>query len=173
MGLSPGYQFAYVGHCSDKTDNKINFLRTATLLTFLGDRAVTEDNLLAALSLTQDTVQAKFSRGMAEVRTAVSKKITQGELDYANVDIICQSNVLSMPGPGRKSLVIDKRLIEQEGRKIEVIKEDFLDYLLDVASSTCAIEDMYPSGDGGKAMKRHILSTQGFADGRRAISSRL
>jgi hypothetical protein len=170
-GFEPGYQFAYVGNCSVATENKINFLRTATLLTALGDRTITEGNLLAALTVIQNTVQAKFSKGMKETRMAVSKRIPQDDLDYAQVDIICQSHVLSMPGPGRKFLVIDKTLIERDGREVEVINEKFFNYLLDVASSTYAVEDMRPSGDGGKAMKYLILGTEGFAVGRSAIAS--
>ena len=170
-GFEEGYEFALIGSSPQKDDGidaKINFLKTATLLTELNGKPVSEETLLAALETIQQRVHDKFSKGMHEVSVEYSKQVSKHELDSANLDIICQDIRLSMPGPGRRMLVIKKEAIEKNGRKVVEIDPEEFHYLLDVAGSTYNIEDV-KVGKGGKAIKTQILTSDGFKAGRVAI----
>ena len=177
-GFEPGYQFCLVGEISNDTgfdsiDNKINFLKTATMLKFLNGRPVSEDALLSALEAMQDSVHNKFKRGMDEVSTMTSKVVPKEVLDAANVDIICQDPRLSMPGPGRRFLVITQAKIEERGGNLETInKQEFHD-LLDIAASTYDIEGTEPTGKGTKRLKQAVLASPAVRMGRILIASRM
>ena len=164
-GFEDGYQFALIGggH-GDSVDVKIKFLQTATLLTELDGRPVSEEALLGALAAIQQKVENKFSKGMDEVSVASSKVVSQQELDQANVDIICQSPTLSLPGPGRRMLVIKQDAIENRGQKVETIDPEELHYLLDLAASTYDIETAWEAVT--KKRKREMLESMAFRLGR-------
>ena len=102
-----------------------------------------------------------------------SKPVPTRELDFANVDIICQSATLSMPGPGRRMLVITKAAIENRGHKVETIDQDDLNYLLDFAASTYDIETTKVGlkASATKQMKRDMLLSDVFLRGRSSIRS--
>ena len=137
-GFEPGYSFALIGGGqSDSVTTKINFLKTATLLTQLDGRPVSEEALLGALAAIQQEVENKFSKGMDEVTVAWSTVVSKEELDQANVNIICQSPTLSLPGPGRRMLVIKQDAIENRGQKVETIDPEELHHLLDLAAAAC------------------------------------
>ena len=165
-GFLPGYQFAFIGDArgDGAVDIKLNFLKTATLLTELEGMPVTEEALLAALAAIQLQVEKKFSKGMDEVSVAYSEKVDQCTLDQANVDIICQSPILSMPGPGRRILVIKQKDIEKQGRNVQTIDRELLHFLLDVVASTYAIEHtpVGPRAKATKEVKSAILKSEGF-----------
>ena len=175
-GFEPGYQFALIGggHC-DSIDTKINFLRTAVLLTELYGRPVSEEALLGALAAIQQKFEKQFSKGLNEVSVASSKVVSQQELDQANVDIICQSPTLSLPGPGRRMLVIKQDAIENRGQKVETIDPAELHYLLDLAASTYDIENTRVSATAAatKQIKREMLESDAFRLGRESILSRM
>ena len=177
-GFEPGYQFCLVGDISndasfDSIDNKINFLKTATILKFLGGRPVSEDALLSVLEAMQDSVNNKFKKGMNEVTTMISQLVSNQVLDAANVDIICQDARLSMPGPGRRFLVITQAKIEEHGGNLERINKEEFHALLDIAASTYDIEGTQPSGKGPKRIKQAILDSPAFRMGRILIASRM
>ena len=177
-GFEPGYQFCLVGEISndgnfDSIDNKINFLKTATMLKLLNGRPVSEDALLSALEAMQDSVNNKFKRGMDEVSTMTSKLVPKEVLDAANVDIICQDARLSMPGPGRRFLVITQAKIEEHGGNLETINKEEFHALLDIAASTYGIEGTQPTGKGTKRLKQAVLDSPAFRMGRILIASRM
>ena len=175
-GFEPGYQFALIGggH-SDSVTTKINFLKTATLLTQLDGRPVSEEALLGALAALHQEVENKFSKGMNEVSVAWSKAVSQQELDMAQVDIICQNTALSLPSPGRRMLVIKKDAIENRGEKVETIDPGELHYLLDLAASTYDIENtkVGAKATATKKIRNDMLSSEAFRLGRQAILSRM
>ena len=146
-GFENGYHFALIGggH-GDSVDVKIKFLQTATLLTELNGRPVSEEALEGALFAIQETVENKFANGMAEVSVAYPKLVSQRELDQANVDIFCQSGTLSLPGPGRRMLVIKQDAIENRGQKVETIDPEELDRLLDLAATAYVSGGAYVYG---------------------------
>jgi hypothetical protein len=179
-GFEPGYTFALIGGSAsdpnaDIVANKINFLKTATLLTELGGKTVDETALLGALEAMQRRVEKKFSKGMGEVSVEYSKPVPQHKLDEANVAIICQDPRLSMPSPGRRMLVIKQSPIEKNGKKVETIDPAELSVLLDIAASAYCIETAHvgKAATFTKAIKNLILSSEGFALGRAGIRSRM
>jgi hypothetical protein len=177
-GFEPGYSFALIGGSGGEADiitTKINFLKTATLLTELDGKAVDEEALLGALETIQRRVEKKFSKGMDEVSVEYSKPVPKHVLDAANVDIICQDPRLSMPSPGRRMLVIKQSSIEKNGKKVETIDPAELSVLLDIAASAYSIEKVQPGKNAKptKAIKNQILSSEGFALGRAGIRSRM
>jgi hypothetical protein len=153
-------------------DNKLAFLRTASILRVLGGRPVTKESLLYALDVLQNEVVCKFSHGMREVRTVRSKVVTKQEQDYNGVYITCEDPRLSLHAFNQEYLVLDKSLIEagQEG-PIEVINQQFLHYLLDFAAASYDIDSMNPTGDGTKKLRWSVLHSPGFVRGRLAIQS--
>ena len=175
-GFEDGYHFALIGggH-GDSVDVKTKFLQTATLLTELNGRPVSEEALLGALAAIQAKVENKFPKGMDEVSVASSKVVSQQELDQANVDIICQSPTLSLPGPGRRMLVIKQDAIENRGQKVETIDPAELHYLLDLAASTYDIENtkVGAKASATKQIKRGMLMSDVFLLGRSCIRSRM
>ena len=172
-GFEPGYQFSYIGQTDASVDNKLAFLRTASILRVLGGRPVTKASLLYALDVLQNEVVCKFSHGMREVRTVRSKVVTKEEQDYNGVYVTCEDPRLSLHAFNQEYLVLDKGLIEagQEGRPIEVIDQEFLHYLLDFAAASYDIESMNPTGDGTKKLRWSVLESSGFVRGRMAIQS--
>ena len=96
-------------------------------------------------------------------------------LDQGNVDIICQHPTLSMPGPGRRMLVITKAAIENRGQKVETIDQDYLHYLLDLAASTYDIENtkVGAKATATKQIKRDMLTSEAFLLGREFILPRV
>ena len=138
-------------------------------------KPVTEEALLAALVAIQLQAEKKFSKGMDEVSVAYSQKVDQCTLDQANVDIICQSPILSMPGPGRRILVINQKDIEKQGRNVQTVDRELLHFLLDVAASTYAIEHtpVGPRAQATKQVKKAILNSEGFLVGRLAILDKI
>ena len=174
MGFEPGYQFALIGEQSDSVYAKISFLQCATSLTELDGYPVSEEALLGALATLQPELQNKFSKGKDEVNVEYSKEVSACELDLANVDIICQSATLSMPGPGRRMLVITKAAIENREHKVETIDQDDLNYLLDFAASTYDIENTKVGlkASATKQMNRDMLLSDVFLRGRSSIRPR-
>ena len=136
---------------------------------------MTESNLLGALARMQQVVTARFSKGMDEVVVCYSCKVEKWKLDEINCDVICQSPTLSLPGPGKSFLVIDRERIVASGKQVEVIDREYLDYLLDLSASTYAIEDtkVGAKATATKAVKQAIQRSRGFAEGRAAILSRM
>ena len=172
-GFEDGYSFALIGDTreegvSDPIELRINFLKTATTLRYLAGRSVTEQNLLAALTETQAAVERKFPKGTKEVRPAYSCKVEEWQCDQSNVNVICQSPALSLPGPGRRFLVIDPKLMPSD---VQVIDKAYLHFLLDLSGATYAVEDtrVGPKAHATKAIKAGMLASPGFAAGRMAI----
>ena len=157
----------------DSIDNKINFWKTATMLKLLNGRPVSQEALLSALEAMQASVHNKFKQGMSEVTSMTTKAVPQHVLDEANVDIICQDARLSMPGLGRRFLVIRKDAIEVKGRKGETIDSNDLHYLLDLAASTYDIESIEPKGKGTKRLNNDIPASPAFRSGREFIAARI
>ena len=110
---------------------------------------------------------------MDEVSVAYSKPVPTALLDQANVDIICQRPTLSMPGLGRRMLIIRKDAIEKKGWKVQTVQNNDLHYLLDLAASSCDIESTKPRGGATKQIKRETLESEPFQLGRLAISARM
>jgi hypothetical protein len=151
----------------------VNFLRTATVLTALGKVAITEDSLLGALAIIEARVEKTFSRGkIAETKRVRSMVVPQTKLDTHQIDIVCDTPQLCLKAEGEQYLVIDKALIDANGLKVEVIDQNYLHYLLDIAASSYALEDCWPTGEGGKKQKWQIMASKGFAEGREAILDR-
>jgi len=179
-GFEPGYEFALIGNensysNNDPIDVKINFLKTATLLTELDGEVVSEDALLGALAAIQKRVEKMFSKGMGEVTVEYSKPVPQHKLDEANVDIICQDPRLSMPSLGRRMLVIKRSSIEKNDKTVNTIDPHEMSFLLDIAANTYGIETAYvgKSAKTYKAIKQQILDSEGFALGRAGIRARM
>ena len=176
-GFEPGYEFALIGSTassSDGIDLKIGFLKSATLLTQLNGKPVSDEALLEALALLQKKVENKFSKGMREISVEWSQVVSREQLDAANVDIICQDPTLSMPGPGRRMLVIKKDLIEQNGRQLLEIDPMEFHALLDIAASTYDIENTETKpGTADRKLQWRIQQSEGFRLGRTAIQSRM
>ena len=179
-GFEPGYEFALIGNekshpTNDPPDIKINFLKTATLLTELDGAVVSDDALLGALDAIQKRVEKMFSKGMDEVTVEYSKPVPQHKLDEANVAIICQNPRLSMPSPGRRMLVIKRSSIEKNGKTLKTIDSDEMSFLLDIVASTYGIEQIHPGRKAmsTKAIRQQILDSDGFKLGRAGIRARM
>jgi hypothetical protein len=174
-GFEPGFEFALIGSSpahSGGVATKINFLKTATLLTHLGGKPVSDQALLAAMAVIQKKVENKYSKGMREISVEWSQVVSREQLDAANVDIICQDPTLSMPGPGRRMLVIKKDLIEQNGRQLLEIDPMEFHALLDIAASTYDIENTETkAGTSSRKLQWSIQQSEGFRLGRSAIQS--
>ena len=171
-GFRPGsYTFSYIGDISDKTNNKINFLKGAALLKELDGQPVTRYALLGALQVIHDKTNATFSRGMPEVSTRHSCMISKEKLDTHQIDIVCEHPALSLRAQNQPYQVIEKRDIKQQ---VNVIDEVYLNYLLDSASSAYDVDAMWSKlGDGGKKIYWELTQSKGFAEGRTAIRQRL
>jgi len=177
-GFEPGYSFALIGGSGGVDDiisTKINFLKTATLLTELDGKAVDEEALLGAFETIQRRVEKKFSKGMDEVSVEYSKRVEPHQLLAANVKIICQDPRLSMPSPGRRMLVIKKSTIVNNGKSVEPIDPDVLSDLLDIAASAYCIEDVHlgKRAKSSKNVRAQIMDSEGFKAGRDSIRSRI
>ena len=174
-GFEHGYQFALIRSTpedDDAIDAKINLLQTATLLTQLNGRPVSEEALLAPLEIIQQRFKHQLSNGMNMITIAFSKYVSTYQLDCANVDIICQGTSLSMPGPGRRMLVIERDTIELFGMQVQEMDPADFHVLLDVAGSTYNIEDV-KGGKLSKSIKQQILRSGWFKAGRSAIEQSL
>jgi hypothetical protein len=135
---------------------------------------VRDEALLGAPAAIQNKVEKKFSKGMREVSVEYSKPVPQSELDRLNLDIICQDPRLSMPGPGRRMLVIKKSKIEENGRQVMEIEPADFHFLLDVAASTYDIEHTETGkGSATRKLQWTIVESEGFKLGRSAIEARI
>jgi hypothetical protein len=177
-GFEPGYSFALIGGsggADDVISTKINFLKTATLLTQLDGKPVDDNALLGALETIQRRVEKKFSHGMDEVSVEYSKPVPPHKLAQANVKIICQDPRLSMPSPGRRMLVIKKSTILKNGKSVEPIDPEVLSDLLDIAASAYCIEDVHVGkrASTSKHVKAQMMASEGFQAGRASIRSRI
>jgi hypothetical protein len=173
-GFSKDYMYSYIGECDATVDNKVNFLKTATLLSAIGGQPVTQEAILGALALVETKVMAKFSKGhMREVKWVRSMCVAKEKLDERNIDIVCDSPQLCLKSYNEPYMVIDKALIDANGHVVEVIDQAYLHYLLDIAASSYALEDTWPTGDATKKLKWAMLESPGFKEGRAAILSRM
>ena len=143
------------------------------MLTELDGKPVSEEALLGALDAIHKRVEKTFSKGMGEVSVTHSKPVSDAVLDSANVDIICQDPRLSMPGPGRRMLVIREEAIQKNGRHVNTISKEDFHFLLDLAASTYDIASARPGGAATKKVKQTTLASEGFRLGRLAISARM
>ena len=90
------------------------------------------------------------------------------------MDIFCQSGTLSLPGPGRRMLVIKQDAIENRGQKVETIDPAELHYLLDLAASTYDIENTKVGAKASATKQmRGMLMSDVFLLGRSCIRSRM
>ena len=167
-GFKEGYSFAYIGQTSAALENKIQFLRTANALTRLGDKMVTKDTLLEVIAACNESVIKKFSKGMKEVHEIKSKIVPQTELDYRAIHLTCEDRRLSMRRMGEPFLAVDVSKTE-----VHDIDMDMFDFLIDVSAAMLDVEATQPTGRATKALKRRVMSTEGFTLGRRVLASRL
>jgi hypothetical protein len=171
-GFEPGYKFSYIGETDTSIDNKLAFLRTASLLRVLNGREVTKESLMHAVDVLNNEVVCKFSKGMREVRTVRSKTVPKYDQDYAGVYITCEDPRLSLHAFGQEYLVLDKKLIEAgQSEPIGTIDKNFLHFLLDWASAAYDIEGTAPTGAATKSLRWSIMTSEGFMRGRVAIQS--
>ena len=143
FGFSEPPRFAYIGQADAGIDNKVAFLRTAALLTELEGKPVTASSLLGALEVLNARVEAKFSRGLAEMTLKYSMKPEPWQLEQSGTTVVCEDPRLSLAGFGVPYKVIDKQLIKQE---VVTIDNAELHFLLDIASSAYVVEDSCPTG---------------------------
>ncbi len=173
-GFEPGYQFAYIGDTDASIDNKMAFLRTASILRVLSGKEVTKESLMAALDTLSNNVVCKFSKGVREVRCAQAMEVSSETQDQAGVRIVCEDPRLSLHAAGQEYLVLDKKLIEAKKKEpICTIDQDFLHYLLDYAAASYDIEATWPSGDATRKLRNRILDSAGFLRARRVIAAAL
>ena len=176
-GFEEGYSFATIDDTTDEDGRdsitqKMSFLKTATTITYLKNRPVTEENLLAVLGEIQRVTENKFSKGMKEVRAITSCAIDKQACEWGSFKVICQSPKLSLPGPGRRFLVIDPQLMPSD---VVEIDKAWFHYLLDLAAASYAIEDTKPGkmAQSAWAIRKQVLESAGFGEGRQAIAARM
>ena len=139
---------------------------TACVYRSRNEGPITASSLLGALEVLNARVDAKFSRGLAEMTIKLSMKPEPWQLEQAGATVVCEDSRLSLAGFGIPYKVINKKLIKQE---VVTIDNEELHFLLDIASSAYAVEDSCPTGAATKKLKWQITASEGFHKGREAI----
>ena len=153
------YRFALAGKLSTEIENKMQFLKTARALYHLGNRSATYKSLLSVISELNELVSKKFQRGVREVRELRSCMPTKQQLEWDGIHPVCEHVALSFPNYGVSYHVTD---LSHLVGKIFEIDEKEMDLLLDISAAILDVENVWPSGDGGKRQKRKVLASPVF-----------
>ena len=107
FGFEPGYEYAFLETpVNDDIFVQLGFLRRAPMFTGTFETTVGEDMVAVAREAFFSPWHGTMSTGIDVVSVAYSRAVHTSELQNSNVDIICEDPRLSMPGPGRRCLVI-------------------------------------------------------------------
>ena len=77
MILSGDYYFAYVTKVSSLCENKINLLKSLTMLQMLGSRIITPQVICRVIDEVNMMTDKKLCKGVKEVKTHVSADVSE------------------------------------------------------------------------------------------------
>jgi hypothetical protein len=157
------YKYGYFGEQDNTIDAKVAFLQTARILKTVGDEPLTTKRLMDCIETINCSVEKKFAKGVKEVRMVQGREVSQADLDYRNIRLVCSHPSLSMVATGKAIQVIDLKLCD---KTIEPLTKKEFNFYLDVCASALNIEDMWPKAPTHKVAKQSILESEGFALGR-------
>ena len=157
------YKYGYFGEQDKTIDAKVAFLQTARMLKTIGDEPLTTKRLMDCIETINCSVEKKFAKGVKEVRMVQGREVSQADLDYRKIRLVCSHPSLSMVATGKAIQVIDLKLCD---KTIEPLTKKEFNFYLDVCASALNIEDMWPKAPTHKVAKQSILESEGFALGR-------
>ena len=159
MILSGDYYFAYVTKVSSLCENKINLLKSLTMLQMLGSRIITPQVICRVIDEVNMMTDKKLCKGVKEVKTRVS-----GDVSQFDCQLYCERKSLSLPKPGIAFKVIDMK----DRTDVPTFADDDLSEFLDTIASFMNVDMVSPIGlaPAQKLAQRSILSSPAFLTSR-------
>ena len=165
VGDGDEYFMGIIG-CSHNAsvENKMNCLKTCTMLTALEGKPVTKATLLAVIAEINDRVDARLGQ-LVETKTFTSK-----DPRSLGVKPYCEDERLSMKRPGLTYKAID---ITSCRSKPTPLDPDDLELLIDVAASFMDIEGATPAGPAMKQTQNKLCASKNVFMARSAMRRHL
>lgn len=165
VGDGDEYFMGLIG-CSHNAsvENKMNFLKTCTMLTALEGKPVTKATLLAVIAEINDRVEARLGQ-LVETKTFTSK-----DPRSLGVKPYCEDERLSMKRPGLTYKAIDITLCRSKPAPLD---PDDLELLIDVAASFMDIEGTTPAGPAMKQTQNKLCASKNVLMARSTVRRHL
>ena len=162
MISSGNYYFAYVSEVSSACENKINLLKSLTMLQVIGSRIITPEVICRVIDEVNTTTDKKLCKGVKEITTRVS-----GDVSDLDCQLYCEHKSLSLPKPG-----IVFKIIDLQGRTdVPTFVDDELSEFLDTLASFMNV-DMLSAQDlqpAQRTAQRNILNSAAYLRARARV----
>ena len=149
------YYFAYVEKVNSECENKINRLKSLTMLQMIGSRIITSEVICSVIDEVNTMTEKKLCKGVKEITTRVS-----GDVSDLDCQLYCEHKSLSLPKPG-----IVFKTIDLQGRTdVPTFVDDELSEFLDSLASFMNV-DMLSASDlkpAERTTQRSILSSPAY-----------
>ena len=121
------YYFAYVSKdISSECENKINLLKSLTMLQVIGSRTITAEVICMVIDEVNKMTEKKLCKGVKEIVTRES-----GDVSRFDCQLYCEHKSLSLPKPG-----LAFKIIDLQGRTdVPTFVDDELSEYLDTLAS--------------------------------------
>ena len=154
------YYFAYVSRdISRECENKINLLKSLTMLQVIGSRAITPEVICMVIDEVNKMTEKKLCKGVKEITTRES-----GDVSGFDCQLYCEHKSLSLPKPG-----IVFKTIDLQGRTdVPTFLDDGLSEFLDIIASfmnvdTLSAVDLKPAE---RKAQKNILNSPAYLSAR-------
>ena len=161
MILSGEYYFAYVATRNPRCENKINLLKSLTMLQVLGSRAITPQIICRVIDEVNTMTEKKLCKGVRELTTRVSGDVHR----Y----LYCEHKSLSLPKPG-----IAFKTIDLKGRAdVPTFDDDELPEFLDTLASFMNVDLLSPASlaPAQRLAQRNILTSPTYLRARTRLQA--
>ena len=154
------YYFAYVPRdISSECENKINLLKSLTMLQVIGSRKITPEVICMVIDEVNKMTEKKLCKGVKEITTRES-----GDVSGFDCQLYCEHKSLSLPKPG----IVFKTIDLQDRTDVPTFLDDDLSEFLDIIASfmnvdTLSAVDLQPAQ---RKAQKNILASPAYLSAR-------
>ena len=156
------YYFAYVEKVNSECENKINRLKSLTMLQMIGSRIITSEVICSVIDEVNTMTEKKLCKGVKEITTRIS-----GDVSDLDCQLYCEHKSLSLPKPG-----LAFKTIDLQGRTdVPTFVDDELSEYLDTLASFMNV-DMLSAQDlqpAQRTAQRNVLNSAAYLRARARV----